>query len=831
LKALARYVTSTTVVAVSFICTYQGLAQSLSGHVRDEQNQPVPFANIFIRELNSGTATDGNGKYYLTLDAGIYNAVVSCIGYNPTTFQVIIKDKAFIKDVWLTTSSVELNEVVVRTSRRDPAFEIVRRVIDNKEQFIKQVRSYKASVYVKAAEVQEKKKKAQPVQEETTTPSGPPIDLVEMERKKEEALLQSINLVEMRANLNYQYPDKYKEERIAYKAYGRKDGLFVPVFHETDFNFYHNLVHLKGIAEVPVISPFSNTAILSYKYKLEEVLKEDSLVVYKIKVTPRKTGDATCRGYVYVNDSIWNINRLELSLDKGGLRFYDAFTIHQRYTEVSKNYWMADRQEFVYETKSGKTTFKGNTLLVTSDYQKEYPFPDGFFTNEVSVTTREAYKRDSAYWNNARPKPLTREQQKVIAYRDSLQAAHNTKHYLDSMEAKYNKVTVGEVLYNGVGFRSEARKSNMNFSPLLNLLNFEVVGGFRVGPFVSYYRSFENGRMIWASTMLSYGLKNKDFQGNMNFWTRYNPYRLGDASIRIGRNFYSINSFDAYLNQLSISNYILHDHLDLFHRIELVNGLYVSVDLGLHNRKSVSGYDATSVLNEIIDEDDPLYFDDYQALITHTRIAYTPVQKFMSEPNRKVVLGSKWPTFSVSHKRGWYGILTSDVDFDFVDLTIEQNLTIGTLGNSRYTLTAGQFVNTSDLRFIDLKRFRQSDPYLYSDPLHSFQLLDTALSTTDLFLEAHYIHHFNGAMINNIPLIKKTRLRTVAGAGAMWLQASGYRYEELFAGVERVFKLGPRRRLRVGVYCVMAQSNFLPPNADFKISFDIIDTWKREWSY
>ena len=44
-------------------------------------------------------------------------------------------------------------------------------------------------------------------------------------------------------------------------------------------------------------------------------------MVYKIKVTPRKAGNSTCKGHVFVNDSLWNIDQLELTLDKGGLKF------------------------------------------------------------------------------------------------------------------------------------------------------------------------------------------------------------------------------------------------------------------------------------------------------------------------------------------------------------------------------------------------------------------------------------------------------------------------------------------------------------------------------
>ena len=46
------------------------------------------------------------------------------------------------------------------------------------------------------------------------------------------------------------------------------------------------------MTEVNIISPLSTTAILSYKYKLEETFIEGDQTVYKIKVIPRKSGNA-----------------------------------------------------------------------------------------------------------------------------------------------------------------------------------------------------------------------------------------------------------------------------------------------------------------------------------------------------------------------------------------------------------------------------------------------------------------------------------------------------------------------------------------------------------
>lgn len=807
-------------------------AQNISGYVQNENNEPIPFVNIFVQELNSGTSTDENGYYFLNLEIGDYEIVISALGYETRSKNIIIGDDPLVENIWLQSSNVELNEIVVKASKRDPAYQIIQKVIANKKKFLKQVQSSRSVVYIKAIEELDQKMK-QKAAKEVVSLEGEAMDPFEVKNKEDQALLGKLNMIEMQLTLNYQYPGQYKEERTAYKAYGSKSGLFMPTFGETDFNFYHNLVYLKGITEVPIISPISKTAILSYKFKLIEAIPKNGQLVYKIKVTPRKAGNSTCSGYIYINDQIWNINRLDLSFQKGALKFYDAFQLKQNYQKIDSVLWIVNRQEFIYKTKLGRSkTYRGSTVVKYSNFENNYPFPEKFFGNELAITTKEAYERDSSYWKNTRPEPLTKEQQKMVYIRDSIEAVKNSKVYLDSIEADFNKITFGEVIFHGMGFRNHLKKQNIFVSSLANLIEFELIGGLRLGPYLSYFRRFESEKVLFTSGSFNIGLKNQDIQGHSNTFFRYDPFKLADINLRIGRSFHSINSFDAYLNQLKTSNYILNDRVDISHRIELLNGFYFFARADFSDRKSVEGYDSKTFINDWINDDSsPIAFENYQSFITDLRLIYTPKQKYMTEPNRKVVLGSDFPTFSIRYKKGWDGPFSSDIDFDYVDFNIEQDLILGMFGNSKYNIKAGKFFNTRDLRYVDLKRFRQSDPYLYSDPLQSFQLLDTSLIARNWFFEVHHIHHFNGALVNNIPLVKKLRVRVVAGGGFLWIKESAYRHEEIFAGLERVFKIGKRRRLRLGVYGVLSESNYSGLNTGLKFSFDIIDTWKKDWSF
>ena len=62
-----------------------GFAQSceIKGRVYNSiNNQPVPFANIIIEGLYSGTSSDISGNYTIeNLEPGTYNVICSFLGY------------------------------------------------------------------------------------------------------------------------------------------------------------------------------------------------------------------------------------------------------------------------------------------------------------------------------------------------------------------------------------------------------------------------------------------------------------------------------------------------------------------------------------------------------------------------------------------------------------------------------------------------------------------------------------------------------------------------------------------------------------------------------
>jgi hypothetical protein len=263
---------------------------------------------------------------------------------------------------------------------------------------------------------------------------------------------------------------------------------------------------------------------------------------------------------------------------------------------------------------------------------------------------------------------------------------------------------------------------------------------------------------------------------------------------------------------------------------ELFNGFYGGLSLDFSERRSLKDFKFIRSFDEYLPNDDPLDFKSYQTLITNVTISYTPQQKYMREPYRKVVLGSKWPTFSLNYERGIPRLFGSDVDHEYLQLDIRQTFKIGTLGTSSYRLSGGKFLSSKKLYDPDMKYQRRSDPIWFSNPLYSFQGLDSTLPTIDYVFEAHLVHHDNGAIINKIPFMKKTRIGLVFGGGAMYIKEYNWQHYELLAGLERNFKIF-KRRLRVGVYTVFSDGNRVEPRINYKVSFAILNDRSMKWNF
>lgn len=88
---------------------------SIRGTVTDELGMPLPGATIRVVELNRSTASDGEGKYSISVAPGVYTIEVTYVTFKTQRFQgiTVSGDQSATLNVVLKADMATLNEVVV----------------------------------------------------------------------------------------------------------------------------------------------------------------------------------------------------------------------------------------------------------------------------------------------------------------------------------------------------------------------------------------------------------------------------------------------------------------------------------------------------------------------------------------------------------------------------------------------------------------------------------------------------------------------------------------------------------------------------------------------
>jgi len=785
----------------------------ISGKVFNAANEPLAFVDVSVVEkINFGTTTDIEGNYKLKLYEGAYTLVFSFVGFETIKIPVIVKKKTITQNVVLNQEISEIYSIKVNSKKNDKSEEIIKNVIDNKNKFLYQ-KAYSVEAYIKANETFNVKVKKR---DDSTL-------------KNDTVINKNFGFAEIFLKTFFDSPNKIKEERLGVKIIGDKSSLFYLSHTEGDFNFYKNLIKVPALSESPFLSPISNSGLIAYKFKSIKVYEENGQKLYKIKVSPGILGNALFSGEITIIDSIWAIKSLRLTAPKYHLSEYDFFEIYQEFT-LDSGQSILQKQVFNYSSGKGLNKKDGSTTVLYNKPVLNIAVGKKFFNSELSSTKQDAYERDSNYWIDIRKEPLNRSEVDLIRQNDSIIALVTQKSYQDSVDEVTNKITFTKLFFFGQTNYKRSTQRNWYFKPLIFIYTPLYIAGPRLNYWVSYNKIFKNKKEINFLVRPNYGFLNKDIKGSASFSKLYNPFSRARYSFSVGEDFGIINPFESWIRTFARSNFFTQTFASVSHKQELVNGLYFQIGAEVASRRSVANYKFDSRGDSLWGGNSNVVdFKDFNAFYGNFTLSYVPFQKYIREPFQKLVLGSKWPEFYVKYRKG-LPAFKSTINFDYLEFGVEQELKVGLLGNSKYRITSGEFINTKDLRIIDYKFQRSIGPIFFSNPLYSFQGLDSSFSVRKRYLEAHYFHRFNGSIINKIPIIKKLNLIEVVGGGFLYTQERNLKYVEVFVGFEKIIRV-LKERIKIGIFVVGAQSNLFQYQPQLKFTIEVYDKVANQWPY
>src|SRR6476660_10161188 len=108
-------------INIFVLLSVKTFAGKISGRVLDENNNPLPYASLLVKEISKVTPSNQEGRYTLDLKPGKYTIVVLYVGYAILEKKIEIGNSDMQLDLQLQPQQLHLNEVVVRSGGEDPA--------------------------------------------------------------------------------------------------------------------------------------------------------------------------------------------------------------------------------------------------------------------------------------------------------------------------------------------------------------------------------------------------------------------------------------------------------------------------------------------------------------------------------------------------------------------------------------------------------------------------------------------------------------------------------------------------------------------------------------
>lgn len=790
-----------------FLAAFQLHAQ-ITGTVQDQQGKTLPYVNIYTENGNFGTTTNDDGFYELKIShPGNYTLIYQFLGYKTQRKNIEYNGNSQQIDVALTAESTSLDEVTIN-SGENPALAIMRNAIANRKENAAKLEAFTADFYSRG--LWRIKNAPEKILGQEVGDLGGGLDSTRS---------GIVYLSETISKIAFQKPDDFKEKIIASKVSGDDNGFSLNSAQEAYFSFYENTLEINS----ELVSPIADYAFNYYRFKLEGTFYDDrGNLINKIEVIPKRENDRVFSGYIYIVEDLWQIYGVELTTTGKSVQVppIEELVFRQNYKYSEKlGLYIQISQSVDFSFKMFGFGGDGRFTAVYSNYDFSPGFDKQSFGREILSFADAANKKDSVYWQELRPVPLTSEEIQDYIKKDSIQEVRNSKPYKDSVDAAHNKFHLSDVLF-GYDYSDSWNYRRFSISGPIGGIHFNTVQGWNGKLDINYtQRKGENQQNFWRLyTNLNYGLSEERFRIHGGFLKKFNNFSKPYLRIEGGTAIEQINdreTISPLLNDAATiffeRNYMKlyeKDYASIGYSQEVVNGLELFGGLTWENRQALINHtDHVFIDREEVNytSNNPLQpnnfgstpFEDHHLFKLNFSTEITFAQDYMNYPDGKYdSYENKYPKVQLAWEKG-FAASDSKFDYDQFKIQVRQEVTLGNKGTFSYQLNGGLFSNAENISLVDYQHFNANQTRIgFGSYVGKFNLMPYYdFSTNHNYAEFHAEHDFQGWILGKLPLINKLNYNFIVGAHRLTTEGRSP-YSEYSVGIDNI-GFGKYRFLRL----------------------------------
>ena len=779
----------------------------VSGIVVDNENLPVPFANVLFKGSNEGVVTNEDGRFYLESNSNYKTLIVSFAGFEN---KEVTLSKSIVYNLIVKISDGEkLKEVVIftgKTSKKNnPALDILRKIWARKRQNgLNKFKQYQMEKYEKvefdlntidSALMKSKVFKGMEFifkQVDTSRVTGKTYLPIFINESIYDVYGDNVN-------------QKVKEVIKANKNSGLGNGDGVNSFIKDLYSNYDIYNNYLTFFDKSFTSPLSRTGIDVYNYVLRDSSFIDKKWCYNIVFYPRRKNELTFKGDFWVNDSTFAIKNINMSVTKSAnINWVKDIYIEQDFDVVSDSVFLLNRDymmtDFALNKNEKSKGIYGKRTTLFRNHQFDQEKPAAFYKEKVNYIDNAVFKKSDEYWSENRFEKLSKDELGVYKMLDTLKT-------VKKFNQMYDLVTIL-----GSGY---IHPGNFEYGPIFSIFGYNEVEGLRLR---FGGRTYFGPNDLWRVQLYTaYGIKDDKFKyGLSGKWmvnkenriiisggNRRDVEQIG-ASLTttndvLGRSFASSSLFSSgsngKLTNINLSTFSA--------EIEPVKNVIFQAGFSYRTLESASSvfsldyYTSLPTLSSLPAE----IKSDLKQTEFNVGIDYTPNKKTIGYGVERRIIDNPYSRFFVNYSQGFKGFLNSDFDYKKVQLYYKKPIIIGLLGKTNLIVELGKIYGNVPLGLLSIVPGNQS----YFNIENTFNNLNFYEFVTDEYATFQWEHNFNGKLFARIPFMRKLNWREIIGVKGVYgtisnenkaINASGLVYKaptdpywEYNAGIGNIFKV------------------------------------------
>lgn len=742
-----------------FTCFVSNAQLEISGQIVDINNEPLPYVNVYFKNTTNGMTTDFDGKFQLTSQKNRGSIEISFVGYETLSLKFSPK-KTYFKIVLKEASNL-LDEIVIVSKpkkrlkkKENPAYRILKEIWSRKKKNgLKLVKAYQYKKLI-------------------TTEIGlnnlDSLFLKKIFKKEYKKVLEELPPND--DGINYYIPlflsetvkniygnntlNTVREDVEAEKNNGvNKDGF---IFERLSNAFNEIDIHKNNIEVLKksFVSPISTTGFETYDYVLHDSITVNNKKTYSIYFFPRRNGDLAFEGFFWVADKNFSITKIKMKIHKDiNLNFVRKLSFEKEFTIKDDSIYLPKKDiysgDFTLTDKDDSN--KGLTIKKTSSYS-DYIFdkklPNNFYSKKIIRYKPKQFSQNETYWDS-----ISKSSEKKLTY-ELINSVKNKKK-IKQISGVLNTLSTG---YISIG-------PSLQFGQYWNTIVRNSLEGIKIKLGFRTFKSTEDRFRL--SGFVGYGTKDKryKFGTEAKYLLNYKPrIAIGVSYLKdieqlggklLNTNGLNANVFDPNALFSRGDNYFLSDvnRTALKFDIEIKKNLHFGISGAYNIIKSASPTyfsidyldDNNSVQSEVTDVSTDIY------------IAYTPGRFEYGFGIEQKMGKNLFPSLVVNYHRGYKGFLNGDFNYDKIQFKYNQPILLGKLGLLIATVDGGKTFGKVPITLLSPIPANQT----YWLTKNTFSLMNYYDFVTDTYISGHFEQHFNGFVLNRIPLIKHLKLRSL----------------------------------------------------------------------